>query len=444
MKIIMEDVGITGLSRFLVTRQTSHQRLWLGIFWWFWRDPSFELNISKVLMWLFCPDLLVAWVLISRAHEVTSTEERTFLVVSVIHLVLTGLGNLSLLLKQRRLSMRRWMAEFLAVVALELTSVTMASARIVTLNALEFVPFGGEHLASFLFSSSMGISTIVMLFQTPELLAALYMPLGWSDYLQPASRRLVNLTRQVQLWLVELNAAQRQQHVDQRGRGGGGPRVVYGEDDAAAAAAGGRAQPRAGGGPPPIVLSWPPKLPTKGLPLTDRELEILSAIHPNLVCPVSHAVPMEPAVGASGATFDRASLLAAVKATGRDPVTNAPCSVADIKPNYALRTVIEDYIAAMRRRAALATAGTVAQAANSPHTAEERIAKHQEQSQSAVDEEKEKATPETKAASPTHPPLSSRRTRKRRDCANVEDMLVSNKRLRPLASRKRRAAALVE
>lgn len=381
---------LSACSRFLVLRQMSHQRLWLLIFsWWsLWSagtdcapvcsaESSRAFGAAYSLVWwptlIVCPDLLVAWTLLSRlkTEQLGGVDERAFVGVSVAHLVLCGVGNLSMICKQRGQSMRAWATEALAIVLLEVASAVISSARVLALWALSALPFGGEHLASFLFSSSMGISTLLMLFQLPELISAIFKPLGWSDCLQPASRRLAALAHTIDGWVHDL--------VDQRPRRA---HVVI--------------MPPMPTTPTQARVKWPPKLPTTGPPLSTGELETLAAKYPDLVCPVSHAFPVEPAVGPSGVTFDRASIAAAVTATGKDPVSNRPCSLFDIRPNYALRSVIDDYVVQLR---------------------------------SASIEQN----------TPLPPPSRARRTSKRRRQAPVES--PPGKRLRPLPARTRKRRA---
>lgn len=328
---------LSGCSRYLVLRQMSHQRLWLLVFWCLhgaassgpsevWGESSSSPVCVGTKWWWFmlvaCPDLLVAWMLWCRlaSEELGRHDEMAFVAVSAIHLAASGVANVSLICKQRRQSLKSWLFEVLAILALEVASACIALVRVATFWGLSLVPFGGEHLVSFLFSSSMGISMLVMLLQLPELISAIFKPVGWSDCLQPASRRLAILARTIEAWIREVARDQ--------------PRRVV-------------VVPRPPAAPRPIV-KWPPKLPTNGPPLTPDELDVLSFRHPHLVCPVSHALPLEPAVGTSGATFDRPSIEAALRATGKDPVSNAPCAVHDLRPNYALRAVIDDYVDALR------------------------------------------------------------------------------------------------
>ena len=93
-------------------------------------------------------------------------------------------------------------------------------------------------------------------------------------------------------------------------------------------------------------LTWPPKLPlAPEPPLTDDEIDDISKDAPNhLVCPISLRIPLEPAISVSGTTYDRAELERAIDHDGRDPITYERCTLTDLRPNYALRQVLNDYI----------------------------------------------------------------------------------------------------
>jgi len=99
-------------------------------------------------------------------------------------------------------------------------------------------------------------------------------------------------------------------------------------------------------------LAWPPKLPLAPEPPVDEdELDDLSKDAPHhLLCPISLRLPLEPAVSVSGTTYDREGLVRAIAQDGRDPLTYERCRVDDIRPNYAIRHILHDYICDARRQ----------------------------------------------------------------------------------------------
>lgn len=108
----------------------------------------------------------------------------------------------------------------------------------------------------------------------------------------------------------------------------------------------------------PTPPKWPPKLPTEGPPLQDSEIEKLSELAPqHLKCPIAMCLPLEPAVGVAGNLYDRLQIERAVALTGRDPLSSIPCQTADIRPNYAVRDVIDDFIDNHRHRILLVNDG---------------------------------------------------------------------------------------
>jgi len=98
-------------------------------------------------------------------------------------------------------------------------------------------------------------------------------------------------------------------------------------------------------------LTWPTRLPFHPEPpVSDDELEQLSRDAPShLVCPISLRLPLEPCISISGTTYDRQELEQAVLHNARDPLTFAPCSLHDIRPNYAVRQIIHDFIVQARK-----------------------------------------------------------------------------------------------
>ncbi|KAL4871816.1 hypothetical protein BDV12DRAFT_163163 [Aspergillus spectabilis] len=63
-----------------------------------------------------------------------------------------------------------------------------------------------------------------------------------------------------------------------------------------------------------------------------------------LVDGITFEIMHDPVITPSGSTFDRIGLLKYVKQAKVDPITRAPMTVDDIRPNYALKAACEDFL----------------------------------------------------------------------------------------------------
>lgn len=72
-----------------------------------------------------------------------------------------------------------------------------------------------------------------------------------------------------------------------------------------------------------------------------------SAVNPpsEFICPISYEMMTDPVILSDGHTYERASIMAWLQTHNTSPLTNRPVNAADIKPNYALRSAIERYMA---------------------------------------------------------------------------------------------------
>lgn len=61
------------------------------------------------------------------------------------------------------------------------------------------------------------------------------------------------------------------------------------------------------------------------------------------VCPITMEVMEDPVVGISGHTMECQAAKRHIERAGTDPFTREPCSVADLRPNRALREAIEEW-----------------------------------------------------------------------------------------------------
>ncbi|KAF8062902.1 PUB35 [Scenedesmus sp. PABB004] len=115
--------------------------------------------------------------------------------------------------------------------------------------------------------------------------------------------------------------------------GAGGAGGVWGAVAAAAAPA-----PAASATP-----HWPK-------PLQVPEAVEESCVVPSyFVCPITHSVMTEPAVTATGATYERAAIVEWLRSQRRDPLTGRPLAPEQVSPNLALWRAIEEWLDARRR-----------------------------------------------------------------------------------------------
>ena len=67
-----------------------------------------------------------------------------------------------------------------------------------------------------------------------------------------------------------------------------------------------------------------------------------------IVCPISHALPVDPVLAADGFTYDRAQIEAWLRKHNTSPVTGAEMRTKRLVPNYPMRIQIQQYHAGAR------------------------------------------------------------------------------------------------
>lgn len=63
------------------------------------------------------------------------------------------------------------------------------------------------------------------------------------------------------------------------------------------------------------------------------------------LCPIAYTVMKDPVIGSDGHTYDRQSISDWLKVRSISPMTNQRMDMASLKPNFALKSLIENYIA---------------------------------------------------------------------------------------------------
>lgn len=59
---------------------------------------------------------------------------------------------------------------------------------------------------------------------------------------------------------------------------------------------------------------------------------------------ITFEIMHDPVITPSGTSFDRIGIVKYIEQSGVDPITRVPMSVKDLRPNYALKAVCEDFL----------------------------------------------------------------------------------------------------
>ena len=318
---------------------------------------------SRGTTWLLIltPELYAASFIGSRlAQPGLAMDESVFLWVSLIHRLARSVAHFSYGLKVVvtwvcrtwelwrhegfKAVRRQWwrqrtamFSEVLSFLMLEILLCLGASFKLLLAHLIRHLPFGGAHLIALYWTSSMLMATVYAVIDLGYLVAGIFAPLGWRTHREfpSAGARPPSLDAVRELSQIEHRANVLERtfalFVDERGRPLRNAHHGVVEDA------------------PPEEPKWPPMLPSRGPPVTETEDATLSREYPDAMCPISHCLLLDPVVARSGATYNRSSIEAHLRHTGTDPVTNDPCDVTDLRPNYALRNLIDDIIDRSRR-----------------------------------------------------------------------------------------------
>ena len=399
---------------FLLFSVSSYPRAWLMVYS-SWRPERMVMSLGQVVAFVVCPQFLLAWTMIKERVETPKGTafvveeplafgdfvfgEELFEAVAVASALILGCGNIISGLRQLRLGQwRRVLREnFRSLMALEFLDVLRLWMCTWIIIWFSRVPFLGKLTLRLIYRAFLLTKTAQTISTTlPFHIVAMCQPVGWRRiFRSPVDVLNEELDDIEASWLPVVAALGRhasrrraarriveahQQHLS----GGGAPVAVqfvanppmvqqpsegatqdqirqlqqhqaFLQEAFAMRALLGSA-PRVQFGARERQVTWPPKLPlAPEPPLSDDELDALSRDAPHhLVCPISLRLPLEPAISVSGTTYDRHDIVRAVAQDGRDPLTYERCRVTDIRPNYAVRQILHDFIVKYRREKAAA------------------------------------------------------------------------------------------
>lgn len=88
------------------------------------------------------------------------------------------------------------------------------------------------------------------------------------------------------------------------------------------------------------------------------------------ICPITHELMADPVIDPDGNSYERQAIEDWLRQNGTSPITRAPLSRADLRPNRALKQAIDEYRLTLqpdvRTRASAATAAAAAAVALKP------------------------------------------------------------------------------
>jgi STIP1 homology and U-box containing protein 1 len=63
-----------------------------------------------------------------------------------------------------------------------------------------------------------------------------------------------------------------------------------------------------------------------------------------LIDGITFEIMHDPVITVSGHSFDRVSITKHIEQSKVDPITRAPMSLSDLRPNYALKAACDDFL----------------------------------------------------------------------------------------------------
>ncbi len=81
-----------------------------------------------------------------------------------------------------------------------------------------------------------------------------------------------------------------------------------------------------------------------------------SSIPKAFQCPISFELMKDPVMGTDGHTYERRHIETWLRSNPKSPMTRQPMNIADLKPNYALRSMIDEYLLGVSSSTATAPA----------------------------------------------------------------------------------------
>ena len=70
----------------------------------------------------------------------------------------------------------------------------------------------------------------------------------------------------------------------------------------------------------------------------------MSQIPKEFLCPITLSIMRDPVLMADGQTYERSAIEKALHASPLSPLTKQPLSMKDATPNYALKSLIENFL----------------------------------------------------------------------------------------------------
>jgi len=77
----------------------------------------------------------------------------------------------------------------------------------------------------------------------------------------------------------------------------------------------------------------------------DKQKIVDNEIPAHFCCPVSLSIMEEPVITPAGHSYERETIIEVIARTGRDPLTQEPLTIEDLRPNRGLKEAIQAYLA---------------------------------------------------------------------------------------------------
>ena len=70
----------------------------------------------------------------------------------------------------------------------------------------------------------------------------------------------------------------------------------------------------------------------------------MSEIPKEFLCPITLSIMKDPVLMSDGQTYEKSAIEKALAISPLSPITKQPLSMKDAKPNYALKSLIENFL----------------------------------------------------------------------------------------------------
>lgn len=96
------------------------------------------------------------------------------------------------------------------------------------------------------------------------------------------------------------------------------------------------------------ILSTLARIFSSGIYVIQQQLtysgDPTNAFEKSMMCPIRHEMMVDPVVDPDGHSYERQAIVKWLKHDNRSPITRMPMSEKDLRPNRALKAVIQQYI----------------------------------------------------------------------------------------------------